>query len=245
MPQKGYYKFLERKALETEVVLNDAQIELSEKYVKPKIDELYFILKKERDRFDEEINKIKNSKKILSDTRKGCRNVNEYPIGCCDWIAENLFFKTKKLEPFKELKNKGVEIRWIFGSMYDSFFQNALQIGDYFFDVAHDTVCENWKKIKFNKMQDVEFKQTPTLEHESFIKNSYYDVEIVPNFYLPTLSLFYSVFTIDHENKSVSLDINSSRILNADIKSKHKMSKKFFIDGKYAKNRLPKAAEKN
>ena len=136
-------------------------------------------------------------------TKYGKKSLINFPFGACYFITYSVFDYIKieiernpQLSFFKAFLKEGGVFKIIWGQIRDEFFQTAFQIGEYYVDLANDTVFLTNPKVKITKLQDSDFKNIDTISEYYSIKKIYHKEQIYPNIYYPNLAPFVPFFTV-------------------------------------------------
>lgn len=120
-----------------------------------------------------------------------------YPLGRCreirDAVYDKLVAEIKKpttdagLNLNLFIRNGGIG-RKIWGVLRESYFQNAIQLGTYYVDVANDTVVASKPKIEILPLEESGMVAVRDFFHFAAIARSYWESEVFANIALPGIA---------------------------------------------------------
>lgn len=128
-----------------------------------------------------------------------------YPLGRCLEIRDAVFAAlvariqqpdsaaTRALHGF--IAEGGVGGK-IWGVLRESYFQNAIQLGPLYVDVANDTVTVTKPKIEILPMESAGMVPVASLAHFATIARRYWGVEIYRNTVFPALAPYYPMICV-------------------------------------------------
>jgi hypothetical protein len=121
-----------------------------------------------------------------------------YPYGRCEEITRDVFARI--IERLKQPTPVGIDrllrdfafnggvVRTVWGVLREQYFQNALQIGGLYVDVANDTVVVTKPKIEIMPMADSEFENVRDIAHFRRTAQVYWNADIYINDCAPSLA---------------------------------------------------------
>jgi len=122
-----------------------------------------------------------------------------YPLGRCKEIRDHVFSQLTKVLPNTQQSGlilirqeiaKGVVLKKIWGSLRDEYFQNAMQLGDWYIDVSNDTVNPNKPRVEILPLASSGFSAISSFEQFVAIAKSYWGVQVFRNDVCPALAPF-------------------------------------------------------
>lgn len=129
--------------------------------------------------------------------RDAARYGKPYPIGYCAEITHDVLARlgARLRQPrhageraLKAFIHAGGDGRRVWGVLRGQYFQNALQIGGLYIDVANDTVDVRKPKIEILPMQESGFEAIRDAAHFAAIAEAYWGLRIVANHAVPSLA---------------------------------------------------------
>ena len=203
--------------------IDELQLALSEQYITPNValfEKEFYALRQVLDELW-----LQGSSALLDEKRrvfllqkisiekKNLKVLNpSYPIGRCYNITQIVFAFLLEFElnnndsmfaPLKKfIEQKGV-FKIIWGEVRHEVFQTSMQIGNWYFDVANDTVISTKPKVlkfTFNSAQN-EFHEVNTIEQYVAVKRGYHQCEIYLNTVFPALAPLFPLLTKNNDGK--------------------------------------------
>jgi hypothetical protein len=108
-----------------------------------------------------------------------------YPVGFCSVIRDQVFERVVADREFHALIGPEVVLKKIFVLLKGCYFQNALQLGNLYVDVANDTVFVEKPKLEWARIEEVDYQNADDWPAVAAVGRRYYDVELYPNFLFP------------------------------------------------------------
>ncbi len=127
-----------------------------------------------------------------------------YPIGRCEPIARaalNLLPEAIRapanpgMAVLRDFVLAGGEIRSIWGILRGRYFQNALQIGALYVDMANDTVDPKKPQIEIMPLATSGMESVRDIAHCATIAASYWETEVYANHVIPSLAPILPLLT--------------------------------------------------
>ena len=175
-------------------------------------------------------------------------NPEKYPIGFCRQIRNLVITsiranqENRELEGIRELREfckRGGVFRPVAGIQHKKYFQNGVQAGAYWIDVANDTVDVNKPKVVYSWMETSGFQDAsdPTLCAE--VIEDYWGQEVFPNIYFPNLATLLPFFHVD-SNGEITLAPSPATMIGRTILSDLRTTEDFLFSSRFAEKRLPR-----
>lgn len=132
------------------------------------------------------------------------RSAKAYPIGCCHEITLAVLARLQRLlassthgsfAALTEFVAAGGEIRQVWGVLRDRYFQNALQVGALYIDVANDTVDPTKPPVEIRPFAEAGFAPVRGPEHFARIAASYWGADTFANHAVPELAPLMPMIT--------------------------------------------------
>ena len=133
-----------------------------------------------------------------------------YPQGRCKEIRDEVFDRIQlqihhtSLPGLKLIRDRlaqGDSLFKVWGSLRDVYFQNAMIMGGWYFDVANDTVNPNKPRIEILPLHESGFSLISSFRQFSVIAKRYWKVEVYQNTVCPELAPFLPFVFVDKERK--------------------------------------------
>lgn len=134
-----------------------------------------------------------------------------YPLGRCKEIRDAVFALLQERLPqtvdpglvlIRDVLSKGAELKKVWGSLRDEYFQNAMVLGDCYLDVSNDTVNPNKPRVEVLCLADSQFSSIASFEQFAKIARSYWNVEVYRNDICPALAPFLPLIYVNEKGVS-------------------------------------------
>jgi hypothetical protein len=109
----------------------------------------------------------------------------DYPLGFCGAIRDQVLERLVADPAFRRLIGPDVVLKKIFVLLKGVYFQNAIQLGNLYVDVANDTVFIDKPKIEWLRIEDTPFENADSWPAVAAVGRRYYEVELYPNLLFP------------------------------------------------------------
>lgn len=128
-----------------------------------------------------------------------------YPYGRCEEITRAVFGRLaarlkRPSHPLEDtilaFSRSGGIVRTVWGALRRQYFQNALQLGALYVDVANDTVVVTKPKIEILPMAESGLEPLRDLEHFSEIAAVYWGASVYANTLVPSLAPILPLVTV-------------------------------------------------
>lgn len=255
----NYHEALTKQLLEdTLTPIDKKQRDLTERFLLPNLDLLHEDVLRIRERMDLDILNWRKKAKRAGKKVHPTSNLGQYPIGQCREIR-NLAFKNISrnlrnpkfpgLNALNKFELKGGAIKGVWGIQKEKYFQNMIQAGDLAIDSANDTVDINKPKVEISTLAEAEFREIKSFEDYAKIVQTYWEMDVFPNVYIPQMALFYPMIFIRPDGKitfdggDATLTARNILSLNSDLKTHFEMSREFIFNSDYSNRRLPQSIE--
>lgn len=132
-----------------------------------------------------------------------------YPLGRCKEIRNAVFELLNKelasnphhaLSPLITKLQAGHEIKQVWGSLRDEYFQNAMIVDDLYIDVANDTVNPNKPRVEITAAAKSGFSAITSFEQFCTIAKRYWQVTLYRNDVFPALAPYFPIVCIGENN---------------------------------------------
>lgn len=213
------------------------QINITNKVVIPRIDEIKSKILFYRAEIDRE---FEEQKKTKTSFEYGIIDINHYPIGFCRQIRDKVFEKLQKDTLFTEFVDNGIILKEIYIILRDRYFQNAIQLGNLYIDVANDTVDINEAKLEICELNNSDFKNLADYDEYFKVAEKYLHITLYPNNFFPFFTAICPCLAVS-ENKDINLFMHQEILFYKDLANNFKLSDNFFNSSKIAQKTLPSA----
>ena len=140
-----------------------------------------------------------------------------YPIGECTSITmmawrlfkdEGMLPQTEGFSHLRKFISSGGMLRVIWGGIRQVYFQTAFQAGNYYFDIANDTVDINKPKTACAFLKESGFHDILSYKEYMRIKSPYHHVELLANNCLPGIFPYFPLLACSKTHEYFSIDIS-------------------------------------
>lgn len=172
------------------------QIELTEKYITPNLDDLEKFGLSFRHKLDQIIQE-KQDHIWFTKFEKKARLLSIYPEGGCYLITQFFFKYLLENGPsyLKAFYKEGGVVKMVWGVIKEKYFQTQLQVGNIFLDVSNDTVDITLPKVNIERLDQSTFRNIKNYKDYVKIKEAYHESVIRLN-PIPVLKDFFPLIDI-------------------------------------------------
>lgn len=136
-----------------------------------------------------------------------------YPLGRCREIRDAVFLRLARrlkqktpdeaavLSCLRDYLRAGGYLRKIWGALRERYFQNALQLGDWYVDVGNDTVDPAKPKIEILPQADSGFVNLRDYQHFCRIAETYWGARTYANTVFPRLAPLFPLICATTEGR--------------------------------------------
>lgn len=160
------------------------------------IEALVALLRSHRDAVDAGFFARRDATRTTASDIGGEASLADYPLGFCGVIRDQVLARLVADPEFRELIGPDVVFKKIFVLLKGIYFQNALQLGNLYVDVANDTVFIDKPKVEWLPIADVDYENADEWSAVAAVGRHYYSVELYPNFLFPLAFPFVPYFAI-------------------------------------------------
>ncbi|MBI1322332.1 hypothetical protein GC170_03965 [bacterium] len=235
-----------REDLERVLPIDELQIALTEKWIVPVLAEIETEFLEIRMAVDVELSR----RFAQGPSKPGFSKATKiYPEGYCLQITKHVldeFEKRHAERPSKvsttidSFRRDGGHFHRVWGILRDKYFQNALQIGSLYFDIANDTVDVAKPKLEYMPMADSGFRNITSFEDYATIVESYCGGTIYPNNHFPSLAPLMPILWID-ERMELTIRSSIQYMLHMNIDTGFLAAERFLTQSPWADRPLPDA----
>lgn len=111
--------------------------------------------------------------------------LSQYPVGFCRHIRDDVWHRALADPDFRRLLTPGLVLRKVFILLKGQYFQNAMQVGNLYVDVANDTVWVHKPKLEWMHIAEVDYRNVESWDYFAEIAESYLEIKLFPNFFFP------------------------------------------------------------
>ena len=162
----------------------------------------------------------------------------KYPIGFCRHIRDEVWDRALHDPEFLELVGPEVRVSRVFILLKGQFFQNAVQMGNLYVDVANDTVWVHKPKLEWARLADVDYRNVETWAQFAEVARRYLKVELYPNLLFPLAFPIAPFFAI-RSNGRMDLLLAQDILFWKDVADGMPRARALLADEKFMNRRLP------
>ena len=230
--------FLARQAThEAPVAPDGRQRQLTGRLLKPHLKALEADLLRLRAEYDETI------------AQQSDPNLARYPIGFCLEICKGVLAliqrelaapTTPGIKALHRFIAEGGLAKRVWGDLRGQYFQNAIQIGSLYVDVANDSVNPAKPKIEILPLHQAGFQALSDYDSYARLAESYWHARVYPNRYLPHLAPLYPLLLVYPSGK-IQLHSSYQTMLYQNLLSDFALAEQALFQGGWRDRRLPEA----
>lgn len=136
-----------------------------------------------------------------------------YPIGQCAAIRDR-GFELLRLEPeIRSLVSKGIVFKRVYIILKGLYFQNALQLGNIYLDIANDTVEASKPCLEWMPISEVDYVNLENLDTIASVAERYHRCRVYPNWVFPLLAPVVPFLAIREDGRLDLLDFQNTFFL--------------------------------
>jgi hypothetical protein len=165
-----------------------------------------------------------------------------YPYGFCRVIRDAVFDRIAVDPYFEELRQAGLLLKPVFIFLRESYFQNAIQFGDYYIDVANDSVDTSKPPLDWSPIEKLGYENVDSWARFASVARTYLRIELYPNLHFPLIFPAAPFFAIDGEG-SIQILLNQWNILLKDLGSRMQRTLAL-LDDQLIHRRLPECYDR-
>jgi len=124
-----------------------------------------------------------------------------YPVGFCAVIRDRIFDGLLRDPAVRCLVAEGLVLKKVFVILKDRYFQNAMQFGNLYIDVANDTVDPSKPWLEWMDVRDVPFENVGDLPSLIRIAESYHRCRAFPNLSFPLLAPVVPLLSVAEDGR--------------------------------------------
>ena len=234
----SFLKRVETLAFSADIVNHPVQRQLTITHILPHIARFMADIAVFRTVFDTTFLKAQATKSAHSGASiYGMKTLSQYPTGYCEDIRNGLFDLLKKHPFVIKAEQKGIIFRKVYIILNDSYFQNGIQLGNLWIDVANDTVNPKEARIYYKNLSDLMYENLSDYDTYYTVLEKYLHLSVYPNTLFPNIAPRFPVFALDTEGVCHVLN-HQEIILYKDILEQFSLSDQFF-KGCFAQRQLP------
>ena len=184
--------------------LSEEQAYLTDRWIRPNLSAFEALLLRLRDECD----RYHEKQRLFAASDAGSalklpRRASAYPKGYCFeiavFVARRLLQAKKSINFLQQFRAAGGKITRVWGSLRNEYFQNAIQIGTIYADVANDSVDQRKDKLDIKDFAEAQFGNLRSYEEFSALACRYWGCTLYPNYYFPQLMSYFPLLSINSQ----------------------------------------------
>lgn len=174
-----------------------------------------------------------------------------YPISFCLEITRHMLALMSRepvpvhmtgLQALHNFVRAGGQVKRVWGALRGGYFQNAIQVGTYYLDVANDTVTVTKPKIEMLLLADANFNNITSFFEFARVGQVYWKARIIPNIYFPNVAPFLPAIAFDAQG-TMRLEARNSYMFPMNMASRFRSGRDFVMDARETSQALAPYAE--
>ncbi|MGB5949926.1 MAG: hypothetical protein WBG82_11445 [Parvibaculum sp.] len=162
-----------------------------------------------------------------------------YPVSYCLEITRRMLHLMGRapapahmtgLGAIQEFARAGGVVKRVWGTLRDTYFQNAIQVGNYYLDVANDTVNPKKDKIELLPMAEANFRSVENFFEFQKVGRGYWESHMIPNRHFPNLAPYFPVITFSRRGV-IRLDSANAFMFPMNIEKGFEPAREFVLGG--------------
>ena len=238
-------RLLARQPADRERVLpiDALQCELTEKYIVPNLPQLEAEFLEIRQTVDAKMRRRMEQATADAPLQAG----SNYPKGFClpitvlaaaEFEARGSSKPSTAAKAVAAFRRAGGHVTKVWGVLRNQYFQNALQFGSIYFDVANDTVDVNKPKVEYMPMAESGFKNIESYEEFADVAERYWKCRMFPNLHFPRLAPLLPMLKLSASGV-LSLESSIYYMQRMNVDSGFQAGEQFVTASRWRERRLP------
>lgn len=166
-----------------------------------------------------------------------------YPVGCCRQIRDAVWESLSTEPLIRELASGGLVWKRVYFICDGAAFQNAIQLGDWIVDAAHDTVDRSDDAVVVAPLDSVGYENIDGWARFAEVCERYHRLRLYPNFYFP-LIFPLSPFVAVGDSGRVEIPYFQNMIFLLDLGDQWRRARRLLADEAWMGRRLPESHER-
>ena len=169
------------------VSVTPRQQNLTERFIVPILPELTEWMDVCRDRVDDKLGDRGSPRSERKPYPEGyCKEITQAMLGEIDFFIEKSSNRCAQM--LSRFIQEGGVMKRIWGDLRGIYFQNAIQLGGIYLDVANDTVDIDKPRVEILPLAESGFRMIHEIEHFVSVAERYWQGELFPNTVIPALA---------------------------------------------------------
>ena len=175
-------------AFATEMRWDRSQAKVTEGVLLPSMPRVIEALERARRAVDAEMRaRAATATRIGPSDVPGAVTIADYPVGFCQVIRDAVRARLCDDPEWRAIVRRGVVVRDVFVILKGRYFQNAMQVGNLYVDVANDTVDPSKHWLEWAPVREVQYENVTDIARIAEISSAYHGCTVHPNTLFPLL----------------------------------------------------------
>lgn len=210
---------------------------LTERMIAPHVDEII------RDMLELRVNTDRHfARRAAEGAVKGDEGLtadpSKYPLSFCLEITRHMLAQIARgpipahmtgWQALHDFVKAGGMIKRIWGALRGGYFQNAVQVGTYYLDVANDTVDPKKIKVEMLPIAQSNFNNLGSFFEFAGVARHYWKSLIIPNRYFPNLAPFFPAILFDKDG-SIRFESRNTYLFPMNLHKKFQPAYDYVMD---------------
>ena len=189
MPAATRLQQLVDAAFASEMRWDRAQEKVTEGVLRPAMPRVVDALERARRAVDAEMRaRAATDARIGPSDVAGSVKMADYPVGFCQVIRDAVRDRLRDDPDWRAILRRGVIVRDVFVILKGRYFQNAIQVGNLYVDVANDTVDPSKHWLEWAPVREVQFENVSDIARIAQVSAAYHGCAVHPNTVFPLLA---------------------------------------------------------
>ncbi len=167
--------------------LQETQARLTRRWIEPVLPEILQMVRRHRQAVDEQFQIGRGAGVAPLALADGEAVPALYPVGYCQYIRDAVWKRLQGERLFGEFRRHGLALKKIYFIQTGAHFQNAIQLGEYLLDVAHNTVEAGAEPVMGAPFDQEPYENLDDWLRYAAIAESYYHCRLFPNTFFPLI----------------------------------------------------------
>ena len=179
----------------------------------------------------------------------GPLNGEKYPVGFCKPIRDFALGRLSRqaaedqgraaFAAIDAVRRAGGVVKGIWGVQKGVYFQNAIQVGDLWVDMANDTVDVKRPPVEVCPLAEARFEEITSFDQYARVAKTYWDQEAYPNHVFPGLAAVLPVIVVS--DGGAPRIAAPKTLVPRNVRLDFALSHRFLTAGAFARRTLPAA----
>lgn len=143
----------------------------------------------------------------------GAVTIADYPVGFCQVIRDAVRARLRDDPEWRAILRRGVVVRDVFVILKGRYFQNAMQVGNLYVDVANDTVDPSKHWLEWAPVREVHYENPSDIARIAEVSAAYHGCSVHPNTVFPLLAPVVPLLAVRSNGRIDLLDASPMTFL--------------------------------